>query len=53
MNYIFIINQIIKRHKGINLTTPIAFLDHATAFDIVIRNQFWKVMADEDFHNTT
>lgn len=53
MNYIFIVNQIIKTHKGINLTTIIAFLDHATAFDTVIRNKFWQVMADEGFHSPT
>jgi hypothetical protein len=53
MNYIFIVNHIIKKYKGINLMTSIAFLDHATAFDTVIRNKFWKVMADEGFHNAT
>jgi hypothetical protein len=51
MNYIFTVNQIIKTNKGINLTTSIAFLGHATTFNTVIKNKFWKIMADEGFHN--
>jgi len=52
-NTIVLLCVILQTHKGINLMTPIAFLDHVTAFDTVIRNTFWKVMADEGFHNAT
>jgi hypothetical protein len=41
---IFLIQQLVEKHREYNLETHLLFVDFKKVFDSVIRNKLWEIM---------